>query len=73
MIASWLDHLGQHQRATNVNRIVQGAVSKFGAAVEPKVTHFIAADFRLRRTPRTEAISQPSCAGRPERPDLNPV
>jgi MFS family permease len=43
MIASWLEHLRQHQRVTNADRIVQDAIRQFDAAAEPKVTHFIAA------------------------------
>jgi hypothetical protein len=42
MIASWLEHLRQHQRVTNADRIAQDIVGQFAAA-EPKVTHFIAA------------------------------
>jgi MFS family permease len=45
-VASWLEHLRQHQRVTNADRIVQDAVREFNAAAEPMVTHFIAADFR---------------------------
>jgi predicted MFS family arabinose efflux permease len=48
MLASWLEHLRQHQRVTNADRIVQETVREFGAVGEPKVTHFIAA--RLRPT-----------------------
>jgi MFS family permease len=43
MVASWLEHLRQHQRVTNADRVVQDAIREFGAATEPKVTHFIAA------------------------------
>ena len=43
MVASWLEHLRQHQRITNADRVVQDAIRQFDAAVEPKVTHFIAA------------------------------
>ena len=46
MVASWLEHLRQHHRVTNADRVVQDAIREFGAAAEPKVTHFIAADFR---------------------------
>ena len=46
MVASWLEHLRQHQRVTNADRIVQDAIREFGAAAEPKVTHFIAADLQ---------------------------
>jgi MFS family permease len=43
MIASWLEHLRQHQRVTNADRIVQDVIRQFDAAAVPKVTHFIAA------------------------------
>jgi hypothetical protein len=46
MLASWIEHLRQHQRVTNADRVVQDAIREFGAAAEPKVAHFIAADFR---------------------------
>lgn len=45
MVASWLEHLRQHRRATNADRVIQDAIREFGAAAEPKVTHFIAANF----------------------------
>ncbi|WP_183244734.1 MFS transporter [Bradyrhizobium sp. cir1] len=45
MVASWLEHLRQHQRVTNADRVVQDAIDEFGAAAEPKVTHLIAANF----------------------------
>jgi MFS family permease len=41
-VASWLEHLRQHQRVTNADRVVQDAIREFSAATEPKVTHFIA-------------------------------
>ncbi|WP_370123485.1 MFS transporter [Bradyrhizobium sp. USDA 329] len=40
---SWLEHLRQHQRVTNADRVVQDAIRNFGATAEPKVTHLIAA------------------------------
>src|SRR6201998_4930504 len=43
MVASWLEHLRQHQRVTNADRLPQDGVGQFNAAAEPKVTHFIAA------------------------------
>jgi hypothetical protein len=46
MVASWLEHLRQHERVTNADRVVQDAIREFGAATEPRITHFIAADFR---------------------------
>jgi hypothetical protein len=51
MVASWLEHLRQHQRVTNADRVVQDALRQFDAAAEPKVTHFIAADFRQDKWP----------------------
>ncbi|KPG01660.1 MFS transporter [Rhodopseudomonas sp. AAP120] len=44
-VASWLEHLRQHQRVTNADRIVQDSVRRFHAAAEPKVTHLLAASF----------------------------
>jgi len=44
-VASWLEHLRQHQRVTNADRVVQDAVREFSAAAEPKVTHFIGCRF----------------------------
>ena len=46
MLASWLEHLRQHQRVTNADRVVQKAVREFGAVGEPKVSHFIAAELQ---------------------------
>jgi predicted MFS family arabinose efflux permease len=43
LVASWLEHLRQHQRVTNADRVVQEAVRQFGSQGEPKVTHYIAA------------------------------
>jgi quinol monooxygenase YgiN len=47
MVASWLEHLRQHERVTNTDRIVQDAIREFGAAKEAKVTHFIAAQVKF--------------------------
>lgn len=43
MVASWLEHLRQHQRVTNADEVVQDAIRQFGAATNPKVTHLLAA------------------------------
>ena len=43
LVESWLEHLRQHDRVTNADRVVQDAIREFGAATEPTVTHFIAA------------------------------
>jgi hypothetical protein len=45
MVTSWLEHLRQHHRVTNGDRVVQNTIREFGSASEPKVTHFIAASF----------------------------
>jgi len=44
MVESWLEHLRQHERVTNADRVVQDALHRFLLARPPKVTHFIAAD-----------------------------
>jgi MFS family permease len=44
LVASWMDHLRQHERVTNADRLVQDAVHRFQLAGEPKVTHLIAAE-----------------------------
>jgi MFS family permease len=43
LVQSWLEHLRQHERITNADRLVQEAVQRFQLAGAPKVTHFIAA------------------------------
>ena len=45
LVESWLEHLRQHERVTNADRVVQDAVNRFHCEGEPKVTHLIAADF----------------------------
>jgi len=44
LVESWLEHLRQHERVTNADRIVQEAVRRFHIHGAPKVTHFIAAE-----------------------------
>lgn len=43
LVASWIEHLRQHERVTNADRIVQRAVHRFHLHGTPKVTHYIAA------------------------------
>jgi hypothetical protein len=43
LVESWLEHLRQHERVTNADRVVQNAVHRFNLKGTPKVTHFIAA------------------------------
>lgn len=42
-VASWLEHLRQHQRVTNADKVVQDSLSAFKVSADPKVSHFIAA------------------------------
>jgi MFS family permease len=44
LVASWTEHLRQHQRVTNADRLVQECVDRFHLGDAPKVTHFIAAN-----------------------------
>ncbi|ABD04900.1 conserved hypothetical protein [Rhodopseudomonas palustris HaA2] len=44
-VASWLEHLRQHDRVTNADRIDQNAIRHFHASAEPRVTHLLAAKF----------------------------
>jgi hypothetical protein len=42
-VDSWLDHMRQHQRVTNADRVLQDAVHRFQAEGPPAVRHLIAA------------------------------
>jgi len=44
LVESWMEHLRQHERVTNADRLVQEAVDRFTLQGTPKVTHFIAAE-----------------------------
>jgi MFS family permease len=44
LVGSWLEHLRQHERVTNADRVVQDAVHRFHTDGTPKVTHLIAAE-----------------------------
>jgi MFS family permease/quinol monooxygenase YgiN len=44
LVESWLEHLRQHRRVTNADRVLQEAIDKFQVEGTPKVTHFIAAE-----------------------------
>ena len=44
LVDSWVEHLRQHERVTNADRILQEAVDRFQVSGEPKVTHLIAAE-----------------------------
>ena len=43
LIELWMEHLRQHERVTNADRLVQEAVDRFHLNGAPKVTHFVAA------------------------------
>jgi hypothetical protein len=43
LVESWLEHLRQHERVTNADRMLQTMVHRYHLAGSPKVTHFIAA------------------------------
>jgi len=42
LVDSWLEHLRQHERVTNADRVIQDAVHRFHLEGAPKVTHLIA-------------------------------
>ena len=44
LLESWMEHLRQHERVTQADRMVQEAVQHFNLAGAPKVTHLIAAE-----------------------------
>jgi predicted MFS family arabinose efflux permease len=44
LVVSWMEHLRQHERVTNADRLVQECVHRFQLEGEPKVTHYIAAE-----------------------------
>jgi quinol monooxygenase YgiN len=45
LVESWMEHLRQHERVTNADRVVQEAVEQFALEGTPTVTHFISAEF----------------------------
>jgi len=42
-VDSWLEHMRQHQRVTNADRVLQDAADRFHAEGTPAVRHLIAA------------------------------
>jgi len=44
LVESWLEHLRQHERVTNADRVLQDAVQRFHCEGTPIVTHLIAID-----------------------------
>ena len=49
MVESWIEHLRQHQRVTDADRVLQEAVQRFHPGAKPTVTHLIAAELPHRR------------------------
>jgi MFS family permease len=44
LVESWLEHLRQHERVTNADRVLQETVQRFQIEGVPKITHLIAAE-----------------------------
>jgi predicted MFS family arabinose efflux permease len=44
LVDSWLEHLRQHERVTNADRVLQDIVRRFQTTGAPKVTHLIASE-----------------------------
>ena len=44
LIESWMEHLRQHERVTQADRVLQEELRRFDRSGNPKVTHFITAD-----------------------------
>lgn len=44
LVNSWLEHLRQHERVTNSDRLLQDTVHRFQVDGTPRVTHWIAAE-----------------------------
>jgi predicted MFS family arabinose efflux permease len=43
LVESWIEHMRQHERVTNADRVLETEVRRFNLKGEPKVTHMIAA------------------------------
>jgi MFS family permease len=46
LVDSWMDHLRQHERVTNADRVLQDAINRFQIGGAPRVTHLIAVDLK---------------------------
>jgi hypothetical protein len=44
LVESWMEHLRQHERVTEADRVLQDAVRRFHLSGAPKVTHLIATE-----------------------------
>jgi hypothetical protein len=58
LVESRLEHLRQHERVANADRVLRETVARFGAKGAPKVSHLIAApaDGHPARGERTRKI-----------------
>jgi hypothetical protein len=41
VVDSWLEHLRQHDRVTNADRVLEETVRRYHVGDAPKVTHYI--------------------------------
>jgi MFS family permease len=44
LVESWLDHLRQHQRVTQADRLLQETIARYQISSAPKVAHWLAAE-----------------------------
>jgi predicted MFS family arabinose efflux permease len=44
LVESWIEHLRQHERVTNADRVLQETIHRFQREGTPKITHLIAAE-----------------------------
>jgi hypothetical protein len=44
LVGSWLEHLRQHERVTNADRLLQDEIERLLIGEKPKTTHLIAAE-----------------------------
>jgi MFS family permease len=52
LVESWLEHLRQHERVTQADRVLQDAVHRFHVQGTPTVTHYISAAQSLGHMPK---------------------
>jgi predicted MFS family arabinose efflux permease len=57
-VESWLEHLRQHERVTNADRVLQERVRRF-LLQDPKITHLIGAEPRPKSAEDTRGQSTP--------------
>jgi MFS family permease len=60
-VESWIEHLRQHERVTNADRLIQNTVQSFAIQGTPKITHLVAADpDRIPRRGKAGIAPQPT-------------